>query len=227
MILTLLSDLSPAAQILTEAFYSHRTNFITFQIEKLKTALSLESTFDKQRINPVGQMFVACSSYNGKVVGFAEVDTCSLKKDCNELKECGVDNENERSIPRPYMYNLAVDKQWQRRGIATALVTECEKFVANIEWKQYGSDETILVYKEMGYSDTTLRTACEKLVNNLEEKEQWLYLRVREGNEEAITFYESLGYREIDPISIALTKDDVNSNSAEEGELILMGKELM
>jgi hypothetical protein len=33
-----------------------------------------------------------------------------------------------------------------------------------------------------------------------------------------------LGYAEIDPSSIALTKSDVNSNSAEEGELILMGK---
>ena len=221
------SDLGPAAQILTEAFYSHRTNFITFQIEKLKTALSLESTFDKQRINPMGQMFVACSSSNGKVVGFAEVDTCSLKKDCNELKECMVDGDKESNVPRPYMYNLAVDKQWQRKGIATALVAECEKFVANIKRKQYGSDETILVYKDLGYSDTALQTACEKFVSGLEENEQWLYLRVREGNEEAITFYESLGYREIDPISIALTKDDVNSNSAEEGELILLGKELM
>jgi ribosomal protein S18 acetylase RimI-like enzyme len=196
-----------AAQILTEEFYSHRTNFITFQIEKLKTALSLESTHpsnNNSRSRSNGQMFAACSSKDGKVVGFAEVDTCSLESNqCNELNECGIDgaedgtgNTNDGSstkrngVPRPYMYNLAVNQQWKRKGIATELVKACEKFV--------------------------LETNTEKR----------LYLRVRKCNNAAITFYESNGYAEIDPATINLTKEDVNSGSAEEGELILMAKDL-
>lgn len=194
------SDLGPAAHILTDAFYSHRTNFVTFQIEKLKTALSLESTYAKQKANPWGQMFVACSSRDGKVLGFAEVDTCSLKNEqCNEVKECGLPedtiNSTKSDLPRPYMYNLAVDKRWKRKGIATALVVACERFAVDID-----------------YADLDLR---------------WLYLRVRKSNDDAIAFYQRLGYREIDPESIALTKKDVNSGSAEEGELILMGKQLL
>ncbi|KAL3804840.1 hypothetical protein HJC23_006612 [Cyclotella cryptica] len=191
-----------AAQILTDAFYSHRTNFVTFQIEKLKTALSLESTYAKQRANPMGQMFVACSSRDGQVVGFAEVDTCSLKNEsCNEVKECGLHEDSsfhstKSDLPRPYMYNLAVDKRWKRKGIATSLVVACEQFVGNIE-------------------DGDL------------DSSRWLYLRVRKSNVDAIVFYEKLGYNEIDPESIDLTKEDVNSGSAEEGELILMGKQLI
>jgi ribosomal protein S18 acetylase RimI-like enzyme len=215
--------LGSAAHILTEAFYSHRTNFITFQIEKLKTALSLESTFDKQRTNPMGQMFVACSSQTGKVVGFAEVDTCSLKANCDEVKECGID-EAKSNLPRPYMYNLAVDNKWKRRGVATALVAACEKFVANIDWSLQNNDESILKYKQLGYTDAALISQCQEFVDNLDEEERWIYLRVRKNNDEAIAFYTRLGYAEIDPSSIALTKSDVNSNSAEEGELILMGK---
>ena len=60
----------------------------TFQIEKLKTRLSLESTFPQQDISirrrvddsnasyprKERQMFVACRSSDGQVVGFAEVD---------------------------------------------------------------------------------------------------------------------------------------------------------
>ena len=216
----LCTDLGPAAQILTEAFYSYRTNLITFQIEKIKTALSLESTFDKQRINPMGQMFVACSTQNGKVLGFAEVDTCSLKKDCDEVKECGIDiniDETKRSdLPRPYMYNLAVDKRWQRKGIATALVTACEKFVANME--QSNDD---MQCKEMDIAGADI-AACNGSINK--DVHRWIYLRVRKSNAEAISFYTQLGYDEIDPCSIGITKSDVNSNSAEEGELILMGK---
>ncbi|KAL7483094.1 hypothetical protein ACHAW6_008742 [Cyclotella cf. meneghiniana] len=192
--------LGPAAHILTDAFYSHRTNFVTFQIEKLKTALSLESTYAKQKANPWGQMFVACSSRDGKVLGFAEVDTCSLKNEqCNEVKECGLPedtiNSAKSDLPRPYMYNLAVDKRWKRKGIATSLVVACERFAVDID-----------------YADLDPR---------------WLYLRVRKSNDDAIAFYQRLGYREIDPESIALTKNDVNSGSAEEGELVLMGKQLL
>jgi ribosomal protein S18 acetylase RimI-like enzyme len=144
-------------------------------------------------------------------LGFAEVDTCSLKKD-----------SSKSDLSRPYMYNLAVSKQWQRKGIATALVDACEKFVANMEMPH--DDVAIMHYKKMGYSDPSLLAACDEFVANLPQEERWLYLRVRKGNDEAISFYRRLGYEEIDPSSIGITQGDVNSNSAEEGELILMGK---
>ena len=197
-------------------------------MEKLKTALSLESTFDKQRVNPMGKMFVACSSQNGKVVGFAEVDVCSLKNKCNKVIECGIDddeNNAKEDLPRPYMYNLAVDKRWQRKGIATELVAACEKFVQNIDRLQ-SNDQAILQYKQMGYTDPCLVAACDNYIAIEEDEKRWMYLRVRKSNEEAISFYRQLGYVEIDPDSIALTQTDVNSNSAEEGELVLMGREL-
>lgn len=217
-------DLGPAAHILTEAFYSHRTNFITFQIEKLKTALSLESTF-KQRNNPMGQMFVACSSVTGKVVGFAEVDVCSLKKDCDEVRECSIDDSGKSNdLPRPYMYNLAVDKRWQRKGIATALVTACENFVANTE--QSIHDQSIIKYRLQEHSHLGLDSACKEFVEDTDEEGRWIYLRVRKNNNGAISFYRRLGYDEIDPVTIGITYSDVNSNSGEEGELILMAKEL-
>ena len=77
--------LGSAARILTEEFYSYRTNFITFQIEKLKTVLSLESTFpngpnslkndskytNKYPIRPLQNMIVACDAKDGRVVGFS------------------------------------------------------------------------------------------------------------------------------------------------------------
>ena len=170
-------------------------------------------------------MFVACSSQNGKVLGFAEVDTCSLKKDCNEVKECGLDDAEKSNLPRPYMYNLAVDQRWKRKGIATALVAACEEFVRNM--KPNNNDDAIMAYTRMGYSDASLASACNQLVsNNEEDEDKWIYLRVRKCNDAAILFYERIGYCKIDPQSIALTKEDVNSNSAEDGELILMGKQL-
>jgi uncharacterized Zn ribbon protein len=56
--------------------------------------------------------------------------------------------------------------------------------------------------------------------------ENRLYLRVRSCNLAAIELYTSLGYIEVDPSSISLTREDINSNSLEEGELILLAKDL-
>ena len=53
-----------------------------------------------------------------------------------------------------------------------------------------------------------------------------LYLRVRSCNDAAISLYKSLGYDEVDPASISLTKEDINSNSLEDGELVLLAKDL-
>jgi len=183
----LVVHLGPAARILTEEFYSGRTNLITFQIEKLKTTLSLESTYPGNTANAksnrrLQQMFVACESTRGEVVGFAEVDARPLGG-----------NSDDTRINRSYMYNLAVDKKWKRKGIATELIQACEEFVVN------------------------MHELCA---------ENRLYLRVRSCNDAAICLYKSLGYDEVDPASISLTKEDINSNSLEEGELVLLAKDL-
>jgi ribosomal protein S18 acetylase RimI-like enzyme len=179
--------LSPAARILTEEFYSSR-NFITFQIERLKTTLSLESTYPGNSGNTsskrrqLQQMFVACESKTGKVVGFAEVDARPLGS-----------NSDSNGVNRSYMYNLAVDKKWKRKGIASELIRVCEGYVSDVH------------------------ELCA---------ENRLYLRVRSCNHAAIALYRSLGYVEVDPLSISLTKEDINSNSLEDGELILLAKDL-
>jgi len=182
----LVVHLGPAARILTEEFYSSRTNFITFQIEKLKTTLSLESTYPGNNGNArrLQQMFVACESTSGRVVGFAEVDARPL----------GTGSSTDpKGLNRSYMYNLAVDKKWKRKGIATELIRECERFVSD------------------------MHELCA---------ENRLYLRVRSCNLAAIELYTNLGYIEVDPSSISLTREDINSNSLEEGELILLAKDL-
>ena len=197
--------LSPAAKILTEEFYAYRTNFITFQIERLKTVLSLESTFPNQdpsslnynkRIRrPLQQMLVACEADGGKVIGFAEVDArpLALGKNDDETTRISEDGTSSENILRSYMYNLAVDKNWKRKGVASQLVKAAEEYVIDMH---------------------------EECVENR------LYLRVRKSNEAAIGLYKSLGYREMDPLSIDLTYQDINSGSLEEGELILFSKDL-
>ena len=195
--------LSTAAKILTEEFYAYRTNFITFQIERLKTVLSLESTFPNQDPNslnynkrirrPLQQMLVACEAKGGKVIGFAEVDARPLGKNddgTTRIPEDGTSSDKLRS----YMYNLAVDKNWKRKGVASQLVMAAEEYVIDMH---------------------------EECVENR------LYLRVRKSNDAAIGLYKRLGYREMNPLSIDLTVQDINGGgSLEEGELILFSKDL-
>ena len=52
------------------------------------------------------------------------------------------------------------------------------------------------------------------------------YLQVRKCNWAAVGLYESLGYKEMNPETIQLSKEDINSGSLEEGELILFARDL-
>jgi len=198
--------LGPAARILTEEFYSKRTNFLTFQLERLKTVLSLESTFSNLSRRgeaaedmgysgpPLQHMTVACDAKTGEVVGFAEVDARPLGgRTTGAAASAPAEDHASEDIVRSYMYNLAVDKRWKRRGIASALVRRCEEYVADAH------------------------DAC------LEKR---LYLRVRKCNRAAIALYEKMGYEEMPPERIALNKEDVNRGSLEDGELILLAKDL-
>ena len=140
------SDLGFASKILADGFFANR-NIFSFQVEKLKTYLSLESCFPQSKNKGIHKYLVACDSKNGRVVGFAEVD-CRISKDPKKLT--------------PYMCNLAIDKKWKRMGLATALVQECENVVkeqknsvneSKLHLKVRSTNmAAIKLYKNMGYS---------------------------------------------------------------------------
>ena len=134
------ADLGSSARILTDGFYGD-TNFITYNIEKLNTFLSLESTFPQQAVH---SMLVACRQTDGKVLGFAEID--------------GRPTKDENAAPRPYMCNLAICPKWRRKGIAKALVQQSEDNAAT-QWGKTemflkvreANDAAINMYKNLGY----------------------------------------------------------------------------
>ncbi len=147
-----MKDLGPVSDILTYGFFSQGTTFFTYQLERLKTYLSLESMFaHQQNLAKRDQqsiiMMVACRTYNGDVVGVCEVDN-RLPQEKKQMLEY-----------RPYMCNLAVDKNWRRRGVAKALVESCEE-VALLRWGAQilylkVREENIpaqILYKSLGYS---------------------------------------------------------------------------
>ena len=130
--------MGPASRILADGFFGDR-DFFTYQIEKLRTYLSLESDFPKERDEHI--MLVACQATDGKVVAV-----------------CDVDNRPALKNQRPYMCNLAVDKRWRGKGLAKALILECEDIVKQ-EWKEtklklkarQRNEAAISLYKSLGY----------------------------------------------------------------------------
>lgn len=127
-----------ASRILADGFFGDR-DFFTYQIEKLRTYLSLESDFPKERDEHL--MLVACQRNNGKVVAV-----------------CDVDNRPALKMQRPYMCNLAVDKQWQGKGLAKALIAACEEIVVQ-DWEKnelhlkarQRNGAAVALYKSLGY----------------------------------------------------------------------------
>jgi ribosomal protein S18 acetylase RimI-like enzyme len=147
-----LKDLGRVSNILTYGFFSQGTNFFTYQLERLKTYLSIESMFaHQQNLAKRDQqsiiMMVACRTTDGEVIGVCEIDN-RLPQEKKQMLEY-----------RPYMCNLAVDKKWRRKGIAKALVETCEEIVMT-RWgaqKLYlkvreENNSAQLLYKSLGYS---------------------------------------------------------------------------
>lgn len=140
------ADLGTAARLLTDGFFANNTNFITYRLERLKTFLSLESTFPS-RNDELHTMIVACRKTDGLVLGFAELDA----------RPTTIKDPSTSPSPRPYMCNLVVDQKWRRQGIATALVEECERRAR--EWGEKemflkvreGNAAAIAMYQSMGY----------------------------------------------------------------------------
>lgn len=116
---SLSADVGRASQILADGFFKYRTNFLVYHWERLETYLSLESTFPKP--NTFHQIFVACDSQTGLVLGMAEVDARLPK--------------NNATNYGPYMCNVAIDEKYQRQGIASALIQRCEQQVE--EWYRH------------------------------------------------------------------------------------------
>ncbi|KAL3903140.1 MAG: hypothetical protein SGILL_010557, partial [Bacillariaceae sp.] len=163
----LLVDMGRASKILSDGFFKHKTNFITYQFERLTTYLSLESTFPKP--NTYHEIFVACCAQKGTVWGVVEVDA----------RMDGSDRSVTVKDDGPYMCNLAVDDQSQRMGIASALVRECERQVA--EW--HNDDRQRRIRNGTDDDPTTIRVSKS------------LCLRVRESNVPAVQLYAKMGYQ--------------------------------
>lgn len=150
-----------ASEILADGFYRHKTNFFTYQIEKLNIYLSLDSTYPYRSNIPNAikhAMLVACRYPDGQVIGFCEVD--DQEPGTGTFK--GMRKDSARDAPRPYMCNLAVDRTWHRRGVAKALVYACERQIYSSEWTEISSsylflkvrstnEAAISLYKSLGY----------------------------------------------------------------------------
>mmetsp|Transcript_7787 Transcript_7787/g.11608 ORF Transcript_7787/g.11608 Transcript_7787/m.11608 type:complete len:218 (-) Transcript_7787:203-856(-) len=142
------ADLGRAAKILTDGFFADNTNFITYNVERLKTFLSLESTYPGASDGGLRSMIVACRNEDGFVLGFAELD-CRPKTELHE--------KDPTLAPRPYMYNLAVDQRWKRRGIAAALIKMCEEKALECNREamylkvREGNEAATLLYQKAGY----------------------------------------------------------------------------
>lgn len=162
---SLMVDMGTASDILADGFFKDNTNFLTYQLERLQTYLSLESGFPKPFDRH--QIFVACEVTKGQVIAMAEVDA-------------RIEGDDARGTNGPYMCNIAVHKDYQRMGIATALVEKCEEQVQ--EWVSSTTTTT--------RTSTTDPDATTALSSSL-------YLKVRQSNKAAVSMYDKIGYRSI------------------------------
>jgi ribosomal protein S18 acetylase RimI-like enzyme len=151
-----MNDLGRISTIVTDGFFSD-CNMFKYQIEKLKTFLSLEDCFPRHETNK-HKYLVACDKKNKeKVIGFVEIDCRSSLKKTNK---------------RPYMCNLSIDTKWKRKGVATALISSCEECALSNNAKNIwlkvraGNVAAITMYTKLGYeidsSDTAEEVASKK-----------------------------------------------------------------
>ncbi len=191
-------DLGPASTILTDGFFAKSTNFFTYKIEKLKTYLSLEACFPKEP--KLHKYYVACSmnskkknfmdlpssattaatepsSYD-KIIGFVEIDCRPLTQKTKNAKS---------TTKRPYMCNLAIDQSMQRKGIATALIRECESLaIQNSKESMWlkvraGNMAAVKMYTKAGYKIDSSEQITEE--NHDGTKETMLLMMMKELNE--------------------------------------------
>ena len=143
-------DLSQAAQILADGFYSETHTFSRWW-EKIQTQMSLESNLPNPISHPQHEMWVACQNPTGQVIAFCEVDnrpptTTSMSTQTDDL------------IVRPYMCNLAVHEDWRKQGLAQQMIRQCEasvelwqdQYVLYLKVKEHNIP-AINLYTKLGY----------------------------------------------------------------------------
>mmetsp|Transcript_9601 Transcript_9601/g.28671 ORF Transcript_9601/g.28671 Transcript_9601/m.28671 type:complete len:378 (+) Transcript_9601:303-1436(+) len=227
----LLVDMNRASKILADAFFKGpNTNWITFQYEKLVTYLSLEANFPKSKQQRFRyEIFVACDSDSGTVVGMVEIDARGLTDERTS-------KVFEKSGGSAYMCNLAVDEKQRRKGIATFLVYECERQVrkwhSEDKMKETMSGEKTDSESEQK-SDLIYDTKNE-IINDIfgdgnnkkstaikNKMSDSVCLKVRETDKAAVQMYRKLGYSTISQ-EIA---ENPNNNKTK-GKILLMKKAL-
>jgi ribosomal protein S18 acetylase RimI-like enzyme len=127
--------------------------------------------------------YIGCAK-KGIVLGMVEVDA----------RPSDTNNE-ERDTNGPYMCNLAVDDKCQRRGIASALVKECERQVQawyeqNKTQPPFDISSATFMIAEGSNEILSNFTAIATMSNSLS-------LKVRESNRAAIQLYTKLGYQSL------------------------------
>ena len=159
------------------------------------------------------KLFVACQKETGVVLGMVEVDA-RPQREPSSLPNIIWNDETNQILP--YMCNLAIDKQYKRRGIAKALVNHCEEQV--LQWydqqqpppPQQQQQQQQPQAENENESDnssttkfTTMPTASLSMTTptttttTTTSIENSLSLKVRMTNDAAISLYENLGYDRI------------------------------
>jgi len=209
----LIVDMDKCAKILANGFFKGpKTNWFTFQYEKLITYLSLEANFPRtQQERSRYEIFVACCSKTGEVWGLVEIDARGATGERTS-------KVYEKSGGSSYMCNLAVDERRQRIGIATSLVSECERQVK--EWyleyesrvKKEDKENTmadVIYNNEISDDSLKIDNDKNKTVQIKNKMSNGVCLKVRESNKAAVQMYLKLGYVTIFE-EIEDTKNDEN-----------------
>jgi len=187
----IMPDLSYAAEVLTEGFYGD-SNIATKWWEKIQTQMNLESnlpsTMGIGNVSPLltksseksviqgHDMWVACQSDTGKVIGFCELDNREPRK--HEKEKANMDNS---MIVRPYMCNLSVQTDYRKMGIAQNMILQCEQRVT--DWYDTSENSTmnpklylkvkesnvpaIKLYQKLGYEVVAHETVKNQQDNTL------------------------------------------------------------
>lgn len=123
------NDLGKVAGLLVNSFFS--PSILVRPYLYLSELQRLQSNFPYER--KAHFMFVACGNNNlndgsEHVIGFVDVDARSLtSSDDKYLPPLARSAPLSDDLPpRPYLSDLAVNEGWRRRGVAKALINQCE-----------------------------------------------------------------------------------------------------
>lgn len=134
-------DLTASSSILYDGFFEPKSLFKQFGVIKLLDRLQSNYPYgDRDHF-----MFVAVTNKpdTGEelVIGFVDIDARFLDK----------------PPPKPYLSDLAVHLNWRRQGVATGLITACERKALQMGYDclylrvDHDNDAAISMYGSMGY----------------------------------------------------------------------------